>query len=204
MSEENEPSEWMQQTPVTAGQAGHCGGCWWPLYDEPAPDSWFLEGDPRTGLQWVLREACAAAHGDSHCHGDGLETQRWVVATATTALLGTCPDLDPQSAVKSIGQGSRKQLDWPQLSGPIKTAGDTFFLPSHVLKRNHCVPSRYRLTQASPCRKPARNLGHPIPWGSRVFRFLSECQLSSCHQHLAQRRAWHVASPRGQLPHSVL
>lgn len=48
------------------------------------------------------------------------------------------------------------------------------------------------------------NLGHPIPWGSRVFRFLFECQLSSCHQHPAQGRAWHVASPRGQLPHSML
>lgn len=132
--------------------------------------TWFLESDRRSGPQWVLREACAAAHEDGCCHGDGLGTQRWVFATAATALLGTCPDLDPQSAVHSIGQGSRKQLDWPQLSGPITTAGDTFFLPSYMLKKTHCVPSRYGLTQASPCRKPAPQLWPPHPLGPQSLQ----------------------------------
>lgn len=62
--------------PSDSGAGWPLGWLFVALHDEPAPDSRFLEGNLRTGPQWVLREACAAAHEDGHCHGDGLGTQR--------------------------------------------------------------------------------------------------------------------------------
>lgn len=48
MSEENKP-EWVQQTPVTVGQAGRWGGCLWPCMMSQLQTLGFLRVTPGLG-----------------------------------------------------------------------------------------------------------------------------------------------------------